>query len=188
MSAEISGNQAPLPQELPGQKPVTIHAYSKLDKATQKVARKAIAAINKKTSTAPDSTWEVYTSQIKARLKECANAQNTFFVAKADDEVVGYVAFYTRMDKLPYPNQFLENDAQAYCSWTAVDEEYRGKGLATELKMEIFNAESKCTAFKGHIKKTNTSSLRVLDKFAEQGFKVTKEDHFHQVLYTVHKK
>lgn len=176
-------------------KPVTIHKFSELNASQQEVALITIANINHNTSTNPVSgataTWDNYTPQIYARLRECANARNTLFIAQHDGKTVGYVAFYTRPDKLPFPSQFLDNESEAYCSWTAVDDKYRGQGIAEKLKLQIFaeNVKNpKYEAFKGHIKKTNASSLKVLNKFAKKGFPVKVEDMGESVLYTVHNK
>lgn len=165
-----------------------ILAFSELDDRMQAVALTAIATINKKTRTEPGKTWERYTGQIEERLKTCVNAKNTLFIAQEGAKVIGYVAFYTRPDRVPYANAYIESEDEAYCSWTAVDEDYRGKGLAQDLKLQIFSREDKYNAFIGHIKKTNSASLRVLNKFAEQGFDVTSEEFGHQVFYRVRKK
>ncbi len=194
MSAE-SGGVGGVPQSvtpaavaMAGGPPVTIHKFSSLDARVQAVALEAIASINKETSTDEGkSTWEGYTAQIRDRLDNCENAKDTLFIACVGDQVVGYSAFYTLKDKVPYPSKFLDDEGQAYCSWTAVDKDFQGKGIATELKLHIFSPESGFTAFKGHIKKANTASLRVMRKFAEKGFNVVEKKDKHQVYYTISK-
>lgn len=171
----------------PPEERITIHQFSHLDEKTQAIALQSIASINKETSTAEGITWENYTQVILNRLNNCKNSKNTLFIARFDDRVIGYVAFYTRQDLILYINQFLENDSEAYCSFTAVDQEFRGQGLAEQLKIQIFNSNEKMTAFKGHIKKTNRASLRVLEKFSEMGFSTEQEKIEHQVFYTVRK-
>lgn len=164
---------------------IKVSKFNDLDENTQEIAFKAIGSLNSSISTDNDSTtWDKYTDTIIERLQEHPTSQNTFFVAQDKDSVVGYVAFYTRRDEIPYPNRFI-NQTQAYCSWTAVDDGYRGRGLAIDLKLQIFNPEHCVESFRGHIKKTNTSSLRVVEKFNEMGYRTSKENKPKQVLYTV---
>ena len=166
---------------------VPIHKFSALDERVQSVALEAIAAINRETSTAPGTTWESYTALIRDRLENCANAKNTLFIARVGDQVVGYCAFYTLQDKVPYPSRFLTSEGEAYCSWTAVHKDFKGQGIAQDLKLEIFNPEGGFTTFRGHIKKTNDASLRVLEKFAESGYIVSSRKEGSQVVYSVTK-
>ena len=154
---------------------VSYHKFSELDERVQSVAMDAIASINKATSTTPGVTWEKYTARLINQLKECPNFKNTAFFAKNVDEIIGYVAFFTRKDENPAFNEFLQNDEQAYCALTAVDDRFRGKGIAIDLKMQIFNPEHRISSFSGHIKESNKASLRVLEKFAEMGFSISKE-------------
>lgn len=163
---------------------VTIMRFSDLSQESQMAALKVVKAINRVTSTQPGITWAPYTEMIEERLLWCKNAKNTFFVAKVQDQFVGYVAFYTKEDRLPQLNPYLNHASEAYCSWTAVDERFRGQGIAEKLKLQIFN-DPKIKCFKGHIKKTNEASLRVLQKFGERGYPFSTEDAYHQVYYTV---
>ncbi len=171
-------------------KTVRVCKYSALDEKTQNVALKTIAKINNKISTDKIRTWEEYgyTSIICQRINNCLNAKNTLFIALDEEQVIGYVAFYTRQDNLFYANFFLENEKEAYCSWTAVDETYRGQGLAEYLKLQIFEPEHQIQTFRGHIKKTNKASLRVLDKFTEKGYDTTKIEQGLEYLYSVRNK
>lgn len=167
-------------------KKVTILRFIDLDQNDQRAALKAVIAINRVTSTQPGSTWNSYSQTIQDRLRICENSKNTFFVAKVEDQFVGYVAFYTRKDRISYINKFLDNDSEAYCSWTAVDDKFKGQGIAEKLKIEIFK-DPKIVRFKGHIKKTNDASLRVLEKFGVRGYHISSEDAGHQVYYSVQK-
>ena len=169
-----------------GSPPLTIHKFSELEGRVQSFALEAIASINAETSTEKGKTWKGYTDVIRGRLEDCENAKNTLFIARKGDQVVGYCAFYTLKDEV-YPSQFLDNDGQAYCSWTAVDKDFKGQGIASELKLQVFSPESGFTAFKGHIKRTNDASLRVLQKFAEKGYAVAQKVDARQVYYTVTK-
>jgi GNAT superfamily N-acetyltransferase len=176
--------------KLNNKKNITITKYSALDEQTQEVALKVIGEINKKVSTDGKKTWEEcgYTSQICNRLATCLNAKNTLFLAFDEERPIGYVAFYTRQDDLLYTNRFLKSENEAYCSWTGVDEEYRGQGLAEYLKLQIFEPEHEIQRFRGHIKVTNAASIRVLDKFTEKGYETKKKLLGTQYLYSVHKK
>lgn len=185
-------NQASVESEIQLKRgaPARICKYSELDEATQKTALKAIGKINKTISTDGGvRTWEQcgYTTQLGERIATCLNAKNTLFIALDQGKVIGYVAFYTRQDNLSYANKFLKNEQEAYCSWTGVDQAYRGEGLAEGLKLKIFEPEHNIQIFRGHIKKTNAASIRVLDKFSEKGHPTTKEEQGHQYLYSVHK-
>jgi|GEM_PF-6320504 len=169
---------------------VTIIKYSALDERTQQVALKTIAEINKKISTDGKKNWEEcgYTSQLCQRLSNCINAKNTLFIAFDKTRPIGYVAFYTKQDNIDYANKFLKNENEAYCSWTGIDEEYKGNGLAEFLKLQIFEPEHEIQIFRGHIKSTNAASLKILQKFSDKGFLTTSEQVRHQHLYSVHKK
>lgn len=169
---------------------VTITKYSALDERTQEVALKTIAEINKKISTVGIKTWEEcgYTSQLCQRLSNCINAKNTLFIAFDKTRPIGYVAFYTRHNNIDYANRFLKNENEAYCSWTGVDDKYKGLGLAEFLKLQIFEPEHEIQLFRGHIKSTNAASIRVLQKFSKKGFETTSEQIRHQYLYSVHNK
>jgi hypothetical protein len=61
---------------------------------------------------------------------------------------------------------------EAYCSWTGVYEAHRGKGVALQLKLAIFE-EDNITSFSGDIKQNNTENLRVLEKFDKTQFDFT---------------
>ncbi|MBS0627802.1 MAG: GNAT family N-acetyltransferase [Verrucomicrobia bacterium] len=148
--------------------------------------------INKQTSTSPNTTWENYTRLIIDRLNNSPSSKETLFVAKActeeKDAFIGYVAFYTLQDNIPYPSSFLTGDAEAYCSWTAVHPDFREKGIATQLKLQIFNPETPFTKFLGHIKKPNIASLAVLRNFGSKfGCKITEQSQGSQILYSVEK-
>lgn len=168
---------------------VNVCKYSDLDESTKNIALKIIGEINETICTDGIRNWNQcgYTNQLCERIATCLNAKNTLFVAFDGEQVIGYVAFYTRQDKLSYANKFLKSDQEAYCSWTGVDNAYRGQGLAEHLKLQIFESEHQIQTFRGHIKKTNAASIRVLDKFTEKGYSTIKEKQGHQILYAVHK-
>jgi hypothetical protein len=166
---------------------IKISKFNDLNRETQEIAFKAIKSLNHSISTEYLETWDKYTPVIIDRLQEHPTSRNTFFVAQDKGSIIGYVAFYTQKDGVPYPNRYID-EHQAYCSWTAVDDSYRRRGLAVNLKLQIFEPEHCVESFKGHIKKTNESSLKVLDKFREKGHKTFQKDEGHRVLYTIHKK
>ena len=177
---------------LTDRKVAVISKYSELSNEQQKIALTAIRTINLATTTDPvhGENWDKigYTESIYDQLQKSASARETMYIAQHDSKVVGYVAFYTRADKMPHVDDLLEHDEQAYCSWTAVDDDFRGQGLAIDLKMQIFAENSKFRSFRGHIKKTNAASLRVLEKFREQGFHIESQDAGEMILYTVTKR
>lgn len=166
---------------------VTIHKYSTLDAQTQRVALERIAAINQVTSTTfGNKTWSNYTPMIQQRLANPeGGAKDTLFVAQKAGQFIGYVAFYTRKDQLACTWDLKETEA--YCSWTAVDPEHRGGGIAMDLKLKIFEEDSGITTFKGHIKKTNDASIRIVEKFREKGYTVTCQDLGDKYFYTITK-
>jgi ribosomal protein S18 acetylase RimI-like enzyme len=173
------------------EKSITIHKLSELDQKTRTVALQTIAAINQVTSTTEGTTWEPYTSSILERLQTSPSSADTLFVAKArlddQEQFVGYSVFYVLKDKIPYPSHFLSNDGEAYCSWIAVDKEFKGQKIAEKLQLKIFE-NSPFTAFIAHIKKTNTASLRAFEKLSShQDLLVKKQNAGHQVVYTVRK-
>lgn len=165
---------------------VYIHVFSQLDEKMKRVALENIADINKKTSTQPGVNWSNYTRMIKDRLKSCKNAQHTFYVAQVAEKIVGYAVFYTQIDRLANC-KYLDNNNEAYCSWVAVDESFRGRGIAEKLQLQIFNSENNIHSFKEHVKKTNEASLKVLNKFRENGYDVSEVESGHQLLCTVKK-
>lgn len=169
-------------------RPVTICKFSELNKETQEVALSAIASLNRTISTDGNKTdWSDYTELMIERLQEKPSSQSTFFLAQSDEKLAGYSAFYTEKDEIAYPSRFI-NASQAYCSWTAVKDSYRGNNLAIKLKISIFEPEHNIESFRGHVKKTNSSSLRILEKFEEMEHKVSREILSTQILYTVYKK
>lgn len=163
--------------------------YSELDAAVQEVALQRIQQINAVTSTDGLYTWDQhgYTEKIRERVSYPLNedARNNLILARVENIFVGYVAFYSRNDNVPYPKKFIEREREIYCSWTGVDPEYRGRNMAMLLKEKIM--EEGFDSFRGHIKETNESSLRVLDKFAEKGYLVEKKLEGKQWLYRVAK-
>lgn len=179
-SVSFSTSTATLPKK------AEIFTYSKLSPEQQKAAHQAISDINKVTSTG-DDTWETYTDSIIQRAMSCKNAKNTLFLAQVANQFVGYVAFYKREDNIRYPNYFLNTDEEAYCSWTAVHPDFRGMGIAMDLKYKIFEPETGVHTFKGHIRETNRESLRVLEKFKEKGYETTSDYEFQHFFYTVKK-
>lgn len=167
--------------------PITISKFSDLDLEARESTFATIASLNSSISTDDNlTTWDKYTDTIIERLQERPTSQNTFFVAQDKERIVGYVAFYTQKDRIPYPSRFI-NESQAYCSWTAVDETYRGQGLAVSLKLPIFDPEHCVESFRGHVKKTNAASLRIIEKFSERGHKTSTISEGSQVLYTIYK-
>ncbi|MBM3198395.1 MAG: GNAT family N-acetyltransferase, partial [Chlamydiae bacterium] len=129
---------------------IKIVTWSELDIRAQEAAFRAIASINMQTSTEEGTTWEKYTVLIQDRLQNCKGAKDTFFIAQVPDtgQFIGYCAFYTVKDLLPYPSRFLLGDEnRAYCSWTAVDPKFRGQGIAEKLKQQLFCPDHAFTSF-----------------------------------------
>lgn len=160
--------------------PIEIYKFNDLDPSDQTIALLAIENINKKTSTDPlthTKTWHEkgYTASIKRRSKD------HLFLAKKVNQFIGYTAFYTNKDRIPITRNLTDN--QAYCSWTAVDENFWGQGVAVLLKMKIFDAN--VTAFSGHIKRTNHSSLKVLNKFKTNSYEVNERIDENHVYYEI---
>ena len=180
MQLEVLNNSPPLIS--PDQ--IKICKYSDLDERMQQIALDAIEVINNATSTEPGKTWDNYTVTIRERLRNCKNAKNTFFIAQVGEKIVGYAAFFTKQDGILYPSKFLKTENEAYCSWTAIDENYKGKGISMDLKLQIFNAEHNITEFKGHMKKTNAANIRVLEKIGLK-YQTTLIEVGHQYLYSV---
>lgn len=149
--------------------PVVIRKFKELDLKTQKIAKQVITDINKVTTTDFGvSFWSKYTPMILSQPSD------HLYVAQIGEAIVGYVAFYDHFQK------------EAYCAWTAVSNDYQKVGIATKLKLRIFDEGFE--SFSGHIKKTNDASLAVLRKFGRNtGFKITEEDCGHQIHYTVTK-
>ncbi len=154
---------------------VKIIKLSDLDERTQEKALDAIEAINLKTSTNGGITsWSKYTQKIREDVIDKPEIQKTLFLAQIIDQFVGYAVFYK--NSVP---------SSAYCFWIAVDEAFRGQGLALSLQLKIFEDKT-IRSFSEHIAESNTSALRVFKKFSEMGF--TTDEHNQIGYYIVTKK
>lgn len=89
------------------------------------------------------------------------------FIAKIQDEIVGYITFNIKEKKNPNMRYRKQLQIEAVC----VDEKNRGKGIGTELlrKVKEFAKENNCTDLYLTVNEENKSAIRVYEEF---GFKV----------------
>lgn len=89
------------------------------------------------------------------------------FVAKMQDEIVGYITFNIKEKSNPSMRYRRQLQIEAIC----VDEKNRGKGIGTELLNHIkeFGKENNCTDLYLTVNKENENAIKVYEEF---GFKV----------------
>lgn len=89
------------------------------------------------------------------------------FVAKIQDEIVGYITFNIKEKSNPSMRYRRQLQIEAIC----VDEKNRGKGIGTELLKHIkeFGKENNCTDLYLTVNKENKNAIKVYEEF---GFKV----------------
>lgn len=89
------------------------------------------------------------------------------FVAKIQDEIVGYITFNIKEKKNPSMRYRKQLQVEAIC----VDEKNRGKGIGTKLlrKVKEFGKENDCTDIYLTVNKENENAIKVYEEF---GFKV----------------
>lgn len=89
------------------------------------------------------------------------------FVAKMQDEIVGYVTFNIKEKNNPSMRYRRQLQIEAIC----VDEKNRRKGIGTELLNHIkeFGKENNCTDLYLTVNKENENAIKVYEEF---GFKV----------------
>ncbi len=89
------------------------------------------------------------------------------FVAKKQDEIVGYITFNIKEKSNPSMRYRRQLQIEAIC----VDEKNRGKGIGTELLKHIkeFGKENNCTDLYLTVNKENENAIKAYEEF---GFKV----------------
>lgn len=89
------------------------------------------------------------------------------FVAKMQDEIVGYITFNIKEKSNPSMRYRRQLQIEAIC----VDEKNRGKGIGTELLNHIkeFGKENNCTDLYLTVNKENENAIKIYEEF---GFKV----------------
>lgn len=102
--------------------------------------------------------------------KECFEEMiqvKEIFVAKIQDEIVGYMTFNIKEKNNPSMRYRKQLQIEAIC----VDEKNREKGIATELLKyaKKFGKENNCTDIYLAVNEENENAIKVYEKF---GFKV----------------
>lgn len=89
------------------------------------------------------------------------------FVAKMQDEIVGYITFNIKEKSNPSMRYRRQLQIEAIC----VDEKNRGKGIGTELLKHIkeFGKENNCTDLYLTVNKENENAIKAYEEF---GFEV----------------
>lgn len=89
------------------------------------------------------------------------------FIAKIQDEIVGYITFNIKEKN----NSSMRYRKQLQIEAICVDEKNRGKGIGTELLKHIkeFGKENNCTDLYLTVNKENENAIKVYEEF---GFKV----------------
>ena len=89
------------------------------------------------------------------------------FVAKIENEIVGYITINIKEKNNPSMRYRKQLQIEAIC----VDEENRGKGIGTELLKYVkkFGKENNCTDLYLTVNKENENAIKAYEKF---GFKV----------------
>lgn len=89
------------------------------------------------------------------------------FVAKMQDEIVGYITFSIKEKSNPSMRYRRQLQIEAIC----VDEKNRGKGIGTELLKHIkeFGKENNCTDLYLTVNKENENAIKAYEEF---GFEV----------------
>ena len=89
------------------------------------------------------------------------------FVAKIQDEIVGYIIFNIKEKNNPSIRYRKQLQIEAIC----VDEKNRGKGIGTELLKYVkkFGKENNCTDIYLTVNEENENAIKVYEEF---GFKV----------------
>ena len=89
------------------------------------------------------------------------------FVARVEDEIVGYITINIKEKNNPSMRYRKQLQIEAIC----VDEKNRGKGIGTELLeyARKFGKENNCTDLYLTVNKENEKAIKIYEKF---GFKV----------------
>lgn len=114
----------------------------------------------------PDLFLSVEEVITKEEFEERIQAKE-IFVAKMQDEIVGYITFNIKEKNNPAMRYRKQLQIEAIC----VDEEKRGEGVGTELleKTKEFGKENGCTDMYLTVNQENQNAIKVYEKF---GFKV----------------
>lgn len=114
----------------------------------------------------PDLFLNVEEVISKEEFEEKIQAKE-IFVAKIQEEIVGYITFNIKEKNNPAMRYRKQLQIEAIC----VDEENRGKGIGTELleKTKEFGRENGCTDIYLTVNEENKNAINVYEKF---GFKV----------------
>ncbi len=102
--------------------------------------------------------------------KECFEEMiqvKQIFVAKIQDEIVGYIIFNIKEKNNPSMRYRKQLQIEAIC----VDEKTRGKGIGTQLLKHIkqYGKENDCTDIYLTVNEENVSAIKMYEEF---GFKV----------------
>lgn len=102
----------------------------------------------------------------KENFEEMIQAKE-IFIAKIQDEIVGYITFNIKEKNNPSMRYRKQLQIEAIC----VDEKTRGKGIGTELLNHIkeFGKENNCTNLYLTVNKENENAIKVYEEF---GFEV----------------
>ncbi len=101
--------------------------------------------------------------------KECFEEMiqaKEIFVAKVQDEIVGYITFNIKEKNNPSMRYRKQLQIEAIC----VDEKNRGKGIGTELLEYVrkFGKENNCTDLYLTVNQENENAIKVYEKFGFQ--------------------
>ena len=89
------------------------------------------------------------------------------FVAKIEDEIVGYITFNIKEKNNPNMRYRKQLQIEAIC----IDEKNRGKGIGTQLLKHVkqYGKENDCTDIYLTVNEENVSAIKMYEQF---GFKV----------------
>lgn len=88
---------------------------------------------------------------------------NQIFVAKIDEEIVGYIIFNIREKEIPSMRRRKQLNIDAMC----VDEKHRGKGIGTQLLnfVKEFAIKNNCTDLYLTVNEENEGAIKTYEKF-----------------------
>lgn len=114
----------------------------------------------------PDLFLSVHEVISKENFKEMIQAQE-IFVAKIQDNIVGYITFNIKEKNNPSMRYRKQLQIEAIC----IDEKNRGEGIGTELLeyARKFGKENNCTDLYLTVNKENEKAIKIYERF---GFKV----------------
>ncbi len=114
----------------------------------------------------PDLFLSVHEVISKENFKEMIQAQE-IFVAKIQDNIVGYITFNIKEKNNPSMRYRKQLQIEAIC----IDEKNRGEGIGTELLeyAKKLGKENNCTDLYLTVNKENEKAIKIYEKF---GFKV----------------